>query len=48
MPWRLLFAHVRKAWFRTLLTAGGVALAIFLLCALRTVVTPASSVVCSA
>ena len=38
-PWRLLFAHLRKAWFRVLLTAGGVALAVFLLATLRTLVT---------
>ena len=38
-PWRLLFAHLRNAWFRVLLTAGGVALAVFLLATLRTVVT---------
>src|SRR5512138_1698627 len=39
MPWRLVFAHLRKAWFRTALTAGGVALAVFLLATLRTVIT---------
>lgn len=39
VPWRLLFAHLRRSWFRTTLTAGGVALAIFLLVLLRTVVT---------
>jgi putative ABC transport system permease protein len=44
MPWRILFAHLRNAWFRTLLTAGGVALAIFLLATLRTVVTVLESV----
>jgi putative ABC transport system permease protein len=38
-PWRLLFAHLRKAWFRVALTAGGVALAVFLLATLRTLVT---------
>jgi len=45
MPWRLLFAHLRKAWFRTALTAAGVALAIFLLATLRTVVTGLQSAV---
>lgn len=39
VPWRLLFAHLRRSWFRTALTAAGVALAIFLLVLLRTVVT---------
>lgn len=43
VPWRLLFAHLRQAWFRTLLTAAGVALAIFLLVLLRTVVTELES-----
>ena len=38
-PWRLLFAHVRRAWFRVLLTGAGVALAVFLMAVLRTVVT---------
>jgi len=38
-PWRLLFAHLRRAWFRVLLTAGGVALAMFLMTTLRTFVT---------
>lgn len=38
-PWRLLFAHLRTAWFRVALTAGGVALAVFLLATLRTLVT---------
>jgi putative ABC transport system permease protein len=45
MPWRLVLAHLRKAWFRTALTAGGVALAIFLLVTLRTVVTGLQSTV---
>jgi putative ABC transport system permease protein len=45
MPWRLLFAHLRKAWFRTVLTAAGVALAVFLLATLRTVVTGLQSAV---
>jgi putative ABC transport system permease protein len=45
MPWRLVFVHLRKSWFRTTLTAAGVALAIFLLCALRTVITGLQSVV---
>ena len=45
MPWRLLFAHLRKSWFRTALTAAGVALAIFLLATLRTVVTGLQSAV---
>ena len=44
MPWRLVFSHLRKAWFRTALTAGGVALAIFLLATLRTVITVLESV----
>ena len=43
VPWRLLFAHHRRSWFRTLLTAAGVALAIFLLVLLRTVVTELQS-----
>lgn len=38
-PWRLLLAHLRRSWFRALLTAGGVALAVFLLATLRTLVT---------
>ncbi len=38
-PWRLLFEHLRGAWFRVLLTAAGVALAVFLMATLRTVVT---------
>ncbi len=38
-PWRLLLAHLRRAWFRVALTAGGVALAVFLLASLRTFVT---------
>lgn len=45
MPWRLLFAHLRKAWFRTLLTSAGVALAIFLLATLRTIVTGLESTI---
>src|SRR5882724_7625227 len=45
MPWRLVFVHLRKSWFRTTLTAAGVALAIFLLCALRTVITGLQSAV---
>jgi len=45
MPWRLLFAHLRRAWFRTALTAAGVALAVFLLATLRTVVTGLQSAV---
>ncbi len=45
MPWRLLVAHLRRSWFRTALTAAGVALAIFLLATLRTVVTGLQSVV---
>jgi putative ABC transport system permease protein len=45
MPWRLLFAHLRKSWFRTALTAAGVALALFLLATLRTVVTGLQSAV---
>ena len=45
MPWRLLFAHLRRSWFRTALTAAGVALAIFLLATLRTVVTGLQSAV---
>jgi putative ABC transport system permease protein len=44
MPWRLVFNHLRKAWFRTALTAGGVALAVFLLATLRTVITVLESV----
>ena len=43
VPWRLLFAHLRRSWFRTALTAAGVALAIFLLVLLRTVVTELQS-----
>ena len=45
MPWRLVFMHLKKSWFRTTLTAAGVALAIFLLCALRTVITGLQSAV---
>src|SRR5687767_10681583 len=45
MPFRLLFAHLRRAWFRTALTVGGVALAVFLLATLRTVVTALQSAV---
>lgn len=44
MPWRLVVNHLRKAWFRTALTAGGVALAVFLLATLRTVITVLESV----
>jgi putative ABC transport system permease protein len=43
VPWRLLFAHLRRSWFRSALTAAGVALAIFLLVLLRTVVTELES-----
>ncbi len=39
VPWRLVFAHLRMSWFRSLLTSGGVALAVFLLATLRTVIT---------
>jgi putative ABC transport system permease protein len=39
IPWMLAVAHCRKAWFRSLLTAGSVAVAVFLFCMLRTVVT---------
>ncbi len=45
MPWRLLFAHLRRSWFRTALTGAGVALAVFLLATLRTVVTELQSAV---
>jgi putative ABC transport system permease protein len=45
VPWRLLFAHLRRSWFRTTLTTAGVALAIFLLATLRTVVTGLQSAV---
>lgn len=45
MPWRLVFAHLRRNWFRSGLTSAGVALAIFLLCALRTVITGLQSAV---
>ncbi len=38
-PWRLFFAHLRNAWLRVLLTSAGVALAVFLLTMLRTVIT---------
>ncbi|MCG3135839.1 MAG: hypothetical protein HMLKMBBP_03605 [Planctomycetes bacterium] len=37
VPWRLLFAHLRRAPFRTVLTLSGVALAIFLFVTLRSV-----------
>ncbi|MCE9636659.1 MAG: ABC transporter permease [Planctomycetes bacterium] len=43
VPWRLLFAHLRRSWFRTTLTAAGVALAIFLLVLLQTVITELQS-----
>ncbi len=39
IPWRVLVNQLRKAWFRVLLTGGGVALAIFLMATLRTVNT---------
>ncbi len=39
MPWRLLFNQLRGAWFRVALTGAGIALAIFLMTTLRTVVT---------
>lgn len=39
VPWRLLFAHLRRSWFRSLLTGSGVALAMFLLVVLGTVIT---------
>ena len=39
IPWHLLAQHLRRAWFRTFLTAAGIALAIFLMTTLRTVVT---------
>lgn len=37
VPWRLLFAHLRRSPFRTVLTLSGVALAIFLFVTLRSV-----------
>jgi putative ABC transport system permease protein len=39
IPWNLLWAHARRGPLRTLLTAGSVAVALFLYCCLRTVVT---------
>lgn len=39
IPWMLLPAHARKTRLRTLLTVGSVAIALFLFCCLRTVVT---------
>jgi putative ABC transport system permease protein len=39
IPWVLVPAHCRKAWLRSFLTAGSVAVAVFLFCILRTVVT---------
>ena len=39
IPWILLPAHARRNLLRTLLTVGSVAVALFLFCALRTVVT---------
>lgn len=44
-PWRVLFGHLKRSWFRGVLTSGGVALAVFLLCTLRTVTTSFDSVV---
>lgn len=44
-PWVVLLGHIRRSWFRSVLTASGVALAIFLLCTLRTVTTSFDSVV---
>lgn len=39
IPWMLLPAHVRRSPLRSLLTVGSVAVAIFLFCMLRSVVT---------
>jgi putative ABC transport system permease protein len=39
IPWMLLPAHVRKAPLRAMLTVGSVAIALFLYCMLRTVIT---------
>ena len=47
IPWLLIPAHVRKNRLRTLLTVGSVAIAIFLFCLLRTVVTSIEATVSS-
>ena len=39
IPWRVLLNQLRRAWFRTILTAEGVALAIVLMCTLGIVTT---------
>ena len=39
IPWVLLFAHARRNRLRSLLTVGSVAVALFLYCSLRTVIT---------
>ena len=39
IPWVLIAAHARRNKLRTLLTVGSVAVALFLYCSLRTVVT---------
>lgn len=39
IPWMLLPAHARRNRLRTLLTVGSVAVALFLYCSLRTVIT---------
>jgi putative ABC transport system permease protein len=45
MPWMLLLQQIRRAWFRVLLTGGGIALAIFLMTTLRTINTSLESTV---
>ncbi|HEU4394616.1 MAG TPA: FtsX-like permease family protein [Planctomycetota bacterium] len=45
IPWMLLPAHVRRSRLRSLLTVGSVAIAIFLFCILRSVVTGIESTV---
>ena len=48
IPWVLLAAHARRGKLRTLLTAGSVAVALFLYCSLRTVVTAIDTTVSQA
>jgi putative ABC transport system permease protein len=47
-PWVLVFAHVRRNRLRTALTVGSVAIALFLFCLLRTVVTSIEATVSKA
>ncbi len=48
IPWMLLPAHARRTRLRTLLTVGSVAIAVFLFCALRTIITTIDRTVTSA